>query len=398
MIGKTSGQNRLITATSTHTAGAASRVNRPERRKSAGYWATASSTLVILLAAINLAGCRPAHSQDDPRTWTPLVEIAMVRPADAPERAFTGVVVARVQSNLGFRVPGKVIQRLVNTGDFVRRGQALMQIDRNDLALAIAARDAAVASARARAIQTATDEGRYRSLLAAEVTSKQSYDQAKAAADAARAQLHQAEAEAHEARNEGGYSVLTADADGVVTDTLAEPGQVVAAGQTVVKLAHAGSREAAVYLPETIRPAIGSVVRATLYGKTESVAARLRQLSDSADPETRTYEARYVLEGLATQAPLGATVTIRLREAGTSEGLRVPIASIIDRGNGPGVWVYERANSAVSFEPVKIVRLDEENAYVKDGVEPGEEIVALGAHLLATGQHVRVAKKETASQ
>jgi len=140
---------------------------------STSYWATASSTLVILLSAINLAGCRPAHSQDDPRTLPQLVEIATVRPAEAPERAFTGVVVARVQSNLGFRVPGKVIQRLVNTGDFVRRGQALMQIDRNDLALAIAAKNAAVASAKARAVQTAADEGRYRTLLDAGVATRQ---------------------------------------------------------------------------------------------------------------------------------------------------------------------------------------------------------------------------------
>ena len=134
-------------------------------RKPSSYWSLARSALAIVFAAINLDACRQAHSESDPRTWTPLVKIAMVRPADAPERAFTGVVVARVQSNLGFRVPGKVIQRLVNTGDFVRRGQALMQIDRSDLALAIAAKNAAVASAKARAIQTGADEGRYRTLL-----------------------------------------------------------------------------------------------------------------------------------------------------------------------------------------------------------------------------------------
>jgi RND family efflux transporter MFP subunit len=351
----------------------------------------------LIIAALSFGGCKSAPASD-PRTNIQLVQVATVQSAGPAERAFTGVVTARVQSNLGFRVSGKVIQRLVDTGEVVRRGQALMRIDRNDLALAIAARNAAVASARAHAIQTAADEARCRILLDAGVAPRQSYDQVKAAADTAHAELRQAQAEAQVANNEGGYSVLTADADGVVTDTLAEPGQVVAAGQTVVKLAHSGPREAAIYLPETIRPAIGSVVQAALYGETATVTARLRQLSDSADPETRTYEARYVLEGSDAQAPLGATVTIRLPEAGTSEGLKVPIASIIDRGNGPGVWVYDRANSAVSFEPVKIVRLDEENAYVKDGVEPGEKIVALGAHLLATGQHVRVAEKETASQ
>ena len=399
MLRKVSGQNHLITATSTHTAGATLRVVRPERRNRTSYWATASSTLVILLAAINLAGCRPAHSQDDPRTLPQLVEIATVRPADAPERAFTGVVVARVQSNLGFRVPGKLIQRLVNIGDFVRRGQALMRIDRNDLELAIAAKDAAVASAKARAIQTAADEGRYRTLLDAGVATRQKYDQVKAAADTARAELRQAKAEAQVADNEGGYSVLTADADGVVTDTLAEPGQVVAAGQTVVKLAHDGPREAAVYLPETIRPALGSIVRATLYGETASVPARLRQLSDAADSETRTFEARYILEGVDAKAPLGATVTIEL-PAGTqtSDPSKVPIASVIDRGNGPGVWALNTKTSTVSFRPVKVLRLGDEDAVLADGVKPGEEVVALGAHLLSDGQHVRLADQKGSIQ
>jgi len=359
---------------------------------------TFNFVLALTIAALSFAGCESAH-ESDPRTGIQFVQVATVQSAGPSERAFTGVVTARVQSNLGFRVPGKVIQRLVNTGDFVRRGQALMQIDRNDLALAIAAKNAAVASAKARAIQTAADEGRYRTLLDAGVATRQSYDQIKAAADTARAELRQAEAEAQVANNEGGYSVLTADADGVVTDTLAEPGQVVAAGQTVVKLAHDGPREAAVYLPETIRPALGSIVRATLYGETASVPARLRQLSDAADPETRTFEARYVLEGVEAKAPLGATVTIEL-PAGTqtSDPSEVPIASIIDRGNGPGVWALNTKTSTVSFRPVKVLRLGDEDAVLADGVKPGEEVVALGAHLLSNGQHVHVADEKGSIQ
>jgi multidrug efflux pump subunit AcrA (membrane-fusion protein) len=156
-----------------------------------------------------LPGANQAH-ESDPRTGIQFVQVATVQSAGPSERAFTGVVTARVQSNLGFRVPGKVVQRLVNIGDFVRRGQALMRIDRNDLELAIAAKDAAVASAKARAIQTAADEGRYRTLLDARVATRQNYDQVEAA-DTARAELRQAKAEAQVADNEGGYSVLTAD-------------------------------------------------------------------------------------------------------------------------------------------------------------------------------------------
>jgi RND family efflux transporter MFP subunit len=299
---------------------------------------------------------------------------------------------ARVQSNLGFRVPGKIVERMVNTGDFVRREQPLMRIDRADLALTIAAQDAAVASAKARAIQTAADEARYRTLLDAGVTSKQSYDQAKAAADTARAQLHEAKAQAQEARNEGAYAVLATDADGVVMETLAEPGQVVSAGQTVLKLARAGAREAAVNLPETVHPSIGSIAEAGLYDGVETRSpAHLRQISDAADPQTRTYEARYVLEGAAANAPLGSTVTIYLSSINPATGTEVPLGALYDNGKGPGVWVVDAANSSVSFRPVRIRRLNDEDAIVSSGVRPGEQIVALGAQLLHQGQHVRVA-------
>ncbi|HYR91290.1 MAG TPA: efflux RND transporter periplasmic adaptor subunit, partial [Terriglobia bacterium] len=194
------------------------------------------------------------------------------------------------------------------------------------------------------------------------------------------------------ARDQGDYSILYADSDGTVVQTLAEPGQVVAAGQTVVKLAHAGPREAAVYLPETVRPVLGSVAQATLYGADKSAPARLRQLSDSADPATRTFEARYVLEGKNAGAPLGATVTIRLPMPNTAGSLVVPNAAITDRGNGPGVWIVDNATRTVTFRPVTILRLSVEETYLGGGLRTGEHIVALGAHLLTEGQRIRVAE------
>jgi RND family efflux transporter MFP subunit len=325
------------------------------------------------------------------------VRIATVQTAGQSERAFTGVVSARVQSDLGFRVPGKVVERLVNIGDLVRRGQPLMRIDRTDLALAIAAQSAAVASAKARAVQTAADEARFRALLTEGVVASQSYDQAKAAADTASAQLAQAKAQAQVAQNEGAYSVLTADADGIVVETLAEPGQVVTAGQTVVKLAHSGPREAAVNLPETMHPALGSIAQASLYnGVGVQSSARLRQLSDSADVQTRTFEARYVLEGDAANAPLGATVTIRIPGDALATTTEVPLGAIYDGGNGPSVWILDSKTSMVSLRSVKIRQFGDETAILSDGVRPGERIVALGAQLLHDGDHVRVAD-DTAS-
>ncbi len=346
-----------------------------------------------------LAACGE-KTQSDPRTEAPLVRAAAVQGAVSASRTFTGTVAARVQSDLGFRVSGKVLERLVDTGQAVKRGQALMRIDPVDLKLAAHAQQEAVAAARARAQQTAEDEARYRDLRGTGAISAAAYDQVKAAADAAQAQLNAAEAQAEVARNASRYTELVADADGIVMETLAEPGQVVNAGQVVVRVAHAGRREAVIQLPETLRPAVGSVGQATLFGREGvSVPARLRQLSDAADRLTRTFEARYVLDGALSNAPLGTTVAIQIPEAHSDVqgGLRVPIGSLFDAGKGPGVWVIEGEPAKVSWRPVAVQRLDDDSARIAGQLKQGDRIVALGAHLLREGEQVRVAGQVAAT-
>ena len=194
-----------------------------------------SAAVIVLGPPAAMSGKPNRAAESDPRLRPQLVRIALVKPAGGSERAFTGVISARIQSNLGFRVPGKVIERLVDAGQAVRAGQPLMRLDQKDLALALAAKENAVAAARAAAVQARGDEVRYRQLAANGWASRQRYEQAKVAFDTAAAQLAAAEAQADVARNEAGYALLLADADGTVVETLAEPGQVVAAGQTVVK-------------------------------------------------------------------------------------------------------------------------------------------------------------------
>jgi len=328
----------------------------------------------------------------DPRLAPPLVRVAEATRPKRAERAFTGTIAARVQSNLGFRIPGKIVGRLVDVGQQVKAGQALMRIDETDLRLALTAKRNAVAASRAVLVQASADERRYAVLVKGGVAATpQRYEQAKAALDTAAAQLAAAEAEAKVAENEATYSILVADADGTVVATLGEPGQVVAAGQTVVQLAHAGPREALVALPETVRPAIGSEAEASVYGSEGRFGkARLRQISDAADTQTRTYEARYVLDGEAASALLGSTVTIRiLNGAGQSE-VAVPVGAVLNDGSRTGVWVVDQASATVHFAPVEIKRLGEETATVA-GIEFGEQVVALGAHLLKDGASVRTA-------
>lgn len=303
-----------------------------------------------------------------------------------------------MQSNLGFRVPGKIVERLVNVGEQVKAGQPLMRIDETDLRLALTAKRNAVAAAQASVVQLDADERRYEKLVSDGWVSRQRYDQAKAASDTAKARLAAAEAEAHVAENEATYSVLVADADGTVVETIGEPGQVVSAGQTVVRLAQAGPREAIVALPETIRPKIGSIAEARVYGGDgRRYMAHLRQLSDAADAQTRTYEARYVLDGAAAAAPLGATVTIWLTNKANLPEVQVPLGAVLDDGGKTGVWAFDSSTSTVHFRSIEVLRMSSESAVVS-GLSSGDRVVSLGAHLLREGSHVRTGVENTSSR
>jgi len=334
----------------------------------------------------------------DPRLQSPRVEIFEAEAARASRRTFTGIVEARVQSDLGFRVGGKILERSVNVGERVLKGQILMRLDSADLKLLLAAQQANVEAARAKYTQARADEMRSAMLLKSGVISRREYDRARASLDSAKAQLEAAEAQAGVSINSSEYAVLLADADGVIVRTSGEPGQVVAAGQTVVQLAHDGPREAVINLPEGVRPDLGTVASARLYAQDQMHQARLRQLSDAADPASRTFEARYVLEGEAASAPLGSTVTITLATKPTSgrQFVLVPVGAVYDRGSGPGVWIVDD-KSEVKFRFVQITSIGQEEVVLSCGVDAGEKVVALGAHFLHEGQVVNLASEEKIS-
>jgi RND family efflux transporter MFP subunit len=274
-----------------------------------------------------------------------------------------------------------------------------MRLDAVDLRLGLSAHEEAVVAAAARARQATDDEVRDRKLAASGAVPGTAYDRVKASAEAARAQLKAAQAQADVARNAITYAVLTADADGVIVETLAEPGQVVGAGQTVVRLAQRGPREAVIQLPETLRPSLGSSAQAALYGQADVVTpAQLRELSGAADPTTRTFQAKYVLSGPLADAPLGATVTVVVPEDRAQPDLRVPIGAVLDTGDGPGVWIILDSPVRVTWWPIKVDRIDDDTAFVREGLTPGERVVSLGAYLLHEGQKVRLAEEVSAHE
>jgi RND family efflux transporter MFP subunit len=322
-----------------------------------------------------------------------LVRAFTVTPAQESAAEFTGVIHARTESALGFRVSGKIIEKLVKAGDHVKRGQALLRLDPTDLQLAAKAARAAVEATRAQNKRALADELRLRKLVAINAISQQEYDQAKSAADATSAQLDSALAYARQADNQADYAVLRAEADGVIMEVPADVGQVVEVGDLVVRLAHDGAREAVVDLPEGDAQLAKSAAVARLYADPgQSFPAQLRELSAMADPLTRTYQARYTLGGVGESAPLGATVTVRLagEQADGGPQYAVPIGALYDDGAGASVWVIDPASSSLARRFVEVAKLGSETALIDKGIKPGERILALGAHLVHDGEKVRI--------
>ena len=355
--------------------------------------------LLPCTALLVLLGC---NSNADNTAATPAkpraVLTALVTTAAHHENAYTGVVAARTQSELGFRVSGKVTQRLVDPGDRVARGDTLLVLDNQDFDLALRTANNRVNAAKAQLLQARDDESRYRRLSKTGAVSQQILQQSETRLRIYEAELAAAIAEASQVANRREYSTLTADGEGIITEVHVERGQVVAEGQIVARLAHDGPREALVNIPETQRNLADSNALAYPFGSTDkAVTATLRELSATAEPTTRTFAARYVLAGAAERFALGSTITVRLQSAAQNSLLRVPIAALYDPGTGPGVWLIGD-DKRVSFAAVQVASLDQEFALLQAGVNNGQQIVALGAHLLHSGDSVRPLPSQALAQ
>lgn len=325
---------------------------------------------------------------------SPLVRTVVAGDGAVAPVAYTGVVRARVEADLGFRVPGRIVARLVDPGAVVHQGQPLMRLDAADLGLARDSADQRLRATAAEFERADADAKRYAALVASGAVSRAEGERTLAAQRSTAANLKSAQASAKQAANELTYAELVADADGVVTDVLAQPGQVVAAGTPIMRLAHAGAREALVAVPETAVAGLPQSASARVYGAASSGSATLREVAGAADPMTRTYAARYVLAGAGVAAPLGATVTISFSPEG-EQRLQVPLAALHDAGAGPGVWIVGEGRK-VSLRAVRVVALGEEMATIAPGtVRPGDRVVALGAQLLREGETVRLAEPST---
>ena len=264
------------------------------------------------------------------------------------------------------------------------------RVDPQDLKLQVESAAAEFAAATSSLHQAASDLERYTTLKTRGWASIADFDRKKAAKDEAEGRLERAERSLDLAHNQLDYSDLKADADGVITATLAEPGQVVAIGQPVVRLAHRGEKEAVVALPETwLTEARNSKATVQLWsGPGRNFAARLRELSPQADAMTRTYAARFTIDNPDDSVALGMTATVTLSHSTDVSIAKLPLAAILNRGTGPSVYVVDKSG-ALELRPVKVASFSEDTALVTSGVSNGDRIVKLGVQKLAAGERVR---------
>ncbi|MDR7272566.1 RND family efflux transporter MFP subunit [Pelomonas saccharophila] len=351
----------------------------------------------IAIASLMLTACSKPPA---PAAAVKPVFVTTVTPANSAQtRSFTSVVHARVETELGFRTGGKVVERLVEVGGSVKAGQVLARLDPADYQLAVKAAADQVQAASVDAQQAASDEARFRRLLADGSVAAADHERQKARADAAAARLDQANRQLELARNREAYATLVAPYAGVVTTLRFERGQVVAEGQPVLSLARDGAREIVAELPEDwLGRARGLVATAAPWNDAKSqVRLVLRELSPQASVQGRTYRARYAAapESRETVAALPLGSTMQLTLSGSQAGLataELPVSALV-KGSGPaGVWAVNAKGSGLVFTPVQVVSIDDATVRVT-GLTSGSKVVSVGAQKLDAGTAVRAIER-----
>jgi len=346
--------------------------------------------IALAFGAVALGGCQESTAQKaDP--GRPVLVATVKYEAASPERSFVGTIRPRIETDMGFRVPGKVAKRLVEVGQTVDVGQPLALLDEVDLKLQAEQAQAEFSAATGVLAQAAASEQRAKDLRVKGWTTDAQMDSARAAADEARARLNRAERQVELTKNSLSYATLVADARGVVTATLIEPGQVVAAGQSAIRVARFSEKEAVVAIPETLLGrAKDGVASVTLWSEPgKKYTAKLREIAPSADPATRTYLAKFSLPGAGDSVSLGMTATLTLCDSATERVAKLPLSALYSQGGAPSLYVVDQSGS-IALKPVTVKGYESESVVIAGGVDEGAKVVALGVQKLDPAQKVRV--------
>src|SRR6202045_3861928 len=346
--------------------------------------------MMLAALAVALAGCNNAIAEK-PVPSRPVLVATVHYEAQSPERSFVGTIKPRIETDMGFRVPGKVAQRLVEVGESVDVGQPLATLDEVDLKLQAEQAEAEFRAATGVLAQAAAAEQRAKDLRAKGWATDAQLDQVKAAADEARARLNRAERSVELTNNSLSYATLLADTRGVVTATLIDAGQVVASGQTAIRVARFAEKEAVVAIPETlVGRAKDGVATVTLWSEpNRKYAAKLREIAPNADPATRTYLAKFSLPDAGDTVSLGMTATLTLADRETDRVARLPLSALFSEGGDPSLYIVDDTGEG-ALKPVTVKSYESNCVVISGGVDEGAKVVALGVQKLDPAQKVRV--------
>ncbi len=350
--------------------------------------------LVLPVVVLAVACQRPVPPSEDIR---PVRTLAVAPKTTTALADFAGEVRPRVETRAGFQVPGRVTQRLVEVGQSVAAGQALASIDAQDYRLAADASAAALTAARVDRDQQRADYRRFQDLQAKGFISQAELDRRKAALDAAEARHQQAQASAQTSGNQAGYSILRAPHDAVVTAIDAEVGQVVSAGQSVIRLARTGEKEVLIGIPEQQLALLqrADAITVRLWAGGDAIDGRLREVSPVADPATRTFPARVALLDPPSSVALGMTAMVSFATPVEQPIIAVPLQALQAEGGATHAWLFDPSTQSVSRTRVKVVNVAGNEIVIGEGLKAGDIVVTAGVHLLKEGQKVRLLSEVT---
>lgn len=359
-----------------------------------------SFSLVLSVALLALSGCSRQEAPPEPVRAVKVITVG--EQGLTSESLFAGEVRARVETRLGFRVGGKLTQRSVDVGQRVAAGQLLAALDPQDYQLSVLAAQAQLQAAQTQRDVALADYRRFESLKAQGFISGAELERRDASLKAAEAALVQARSQSQAQANQVGYARLQATASGVVTGLDAEVGQVLAAGQPVVRLAHDGPRDAVFSVPEQAlsRFKVGMPMQAQLAGSSDMLQGRVREVAASADPITRTFTVKLALLA-SEQLPLGATVNVQMSQLTTAraaQAIQLPTTALRQDGEGTAVWLLDETSMTVQSQKVTLGAVQAQQVVIASGLKPGQKVVVAGVHILSPGQKVTLYKPAADAQ
>jgi RND family efflux transporter MFP subunit len=353
-----------------------------------------SKHLLWPVLAILLAACdHPPAPAAPPR---PALVMTVGTAAGQMPTVLVGEVRSRYESSQGFRVPGKIVERKVEMGSQVKKGQVLARLDASDAGLSVLAARAEVSAAETDHALAKAELERQRQLYQRKFISAAALDSYEARFKSSAALVEQANAKAAVTGNQSGYTALTADRDGVITEIHAEPGQVVAAGEPVARIAVPGEMEVQVAVPESRMQGVvvGTPAEVRLWASQDKgYQGKVREIAPAADSATRTFQVRVAIPQADGAVRLGMTAGIQFLH-GQAGGLLVPGAAVTQRDGKTVVWVVDGKTHKANPRPVQVGEFREDGAVILSGLQGGEQVVVAGAHTLVPGLEVRLLAAE----